>query len=194
MIRIDKEFHSLLEPLTDDEYNHLEQNIIADGCREPLVIWNDVLIDGHNRYKICTEYKIIYATVEKEFADRDEAKDWIDSNQMGRRNLNPAQLSYLRGRRYDRSKLPHGAPVGNKNASKQTCENCIVENTAKKLAEEHGVGERTIYDDHYFFKAVETIKDDFPEVAAKVHNKEKIVKNDIIKAANAILATTCLII
>ena len=90
-IRIDEEFEHLIPQLTEDEYKHLKDSIVADGCRDALVVWNDVLIDGHNRYKICNEHDIQFQTVEKNFTSRDDAKIWILKNQLGRRNLNDFQ-------------------------------------------------------------------------------------------------------
>ena len=84
---IDNEFRSLIPPLTDEEYEGLKASILAEGCRDALVLWGDTLIDGHNRYQICTEYGIPYRTVQKDFADRDEAMLWMIDLQRGRRNL-----------------------------------------------------------------------------------------------------------
>ena len=50
-LRIDNDFASLIPPLTDEEYTHLEQSIIAEGCRDALVVWNDTIVDGHHRYR-----------------------------------------------------------------------------------------------------------------------------------------------
>lgn len=86
-MKIDAEFSGLIPPLGAEELQQLEANIIADGCREPLVIWNGTLIDGHNRLAICEQHGIKYQTVSKEFASRDDAKIWIIQNQFGRRNL-----------------------------------------------------------------------------------------------------------
>ena len=52
-LKIDPEFKDLIPPLSSDEYEQLENNILYDGCREPLIAWNDILVDGHNRYDIC---------------------------------------------------------------------------------------------------------------------------------------------
>ena len=90
-MRIDEEFAALIPPLTAEEYRVLEASILADGCRDALVIWNDVLVDGHNRYRICTEHGVPYKVVEKEFADRNEVLLWMLRNQLGRRNLNDFQ-------------------------------------------------------------------------------------------------------
>lgn len=84
---IDSEFKSLLFPLSADEYAQLKANILRDGCLDPLVVWGDILVDGHNRYEICTENNISYSTVSKEFACRDEVIEFILRTQLGRRNL-----------------------------------------------------------------------------------------------------------
>lgn len=89
-IKIDQEFKSLIPPLSTDEYSQLEQNLINDGIRDPLVLWNNTLIDGHNRYEIAQKYNLDFETIDKDFEDRDGAKLWIISNQLGRRNLLPA--------------------------------------------------------------------------------------------------------
>lgn len=86
-IVIDKEFQGLIPPLTDEEYAGLEESILKDGCRDALVLWDNILIDGHNRFRICTENNIPFRTVQKEFASREEAMLWMIDLQCGRRNL-----------------------------------------------------------------------------------------------------------
>lgn len=90
-MKIDREFAGLIPPLTEEEYRGLEQSIINEGCRDALVVWNGTLVDGHNRYKICTEHNIAYLTVTKEFEDRNAAMLWMMNNQLSRRNLNDFQ-------------------------------------------------------------------------------------------------------
>jgi hypothetical protein len=103
-IQIDPEFKALIPPLSTEELEQLEANIIKDGCRDPLVLWGEILIDGHNRHEICTRNSIPFKTVEKDFANRDDAMDWMDANQLGRRNIQPQQADFLRGRIYNRRK------------------------------------------------------------------------------------------
>lgn len=89
------EFRDLIPPLTGEEYDQLEKNIVEDGVREPLVVWNGIVIDGNNRLKICTEHNIPFETLSMEFDNESDAKIWIIKNQFGRRNLNPAQRTGL---------------------------------------------------------------------------------------------------
>ena len=92
-IFIDKEFESLIPPLSADEFKQLEENCVRDGIRDPLVLWrvpngDDILIDGHNRWKIAAHHAgMPFETVHMEFDSRDQVKAWIYRNQLGRRNL-----------------------------------------------------------------------------------------------------------
>jgi len=90
---IDKEFQNLLPPLNSEDFNQLEQSIVQDGCRDALVIWSEAktLIDGHNRFTICTKHGLPYRVEVKSFANRNEAIAWMLINQRSRRNLNRFQ-------------------------------------------------------------------------------------------------------
>ena len=94
-VNIKEEFRSLIPPLTEEELAQLEKNIQQDGIRDPLVTWNGVLIDGHNRLAIAEKLGIEYTTRELSFESEDEAKAWIIRNQFGRRNINNYQRSVL---------------------------------------------------------------------------------------------------
>ena len=87
-ITIDKELKEIFPPLTQVEINNLTSNIIEEGCRDPLVLWGDTLIDGHNRYSICTKNNIPFKIIRKKFDSRNEAILWMIKNQIGRRSLN----------------------------------------------------------------------------------------------------------
>ena len=103
-ITIDEEFLSLLPKLDEETYKSLESSIIRNGCMEALVVWNGILMDGHNRYEICTRHGIPFETVDIEFSSREEALIWIITMQVSRRNLTPMQLSHFRGLHYQAEK------------------------------------------------------------------------------------------
>lgn len=150
MINIDKEFKSLIPSLTSEEYKQLEQNIINEGCRDALVTWNDTIIDGHNRYEICTKNNIPFETVTRKFENREEVIEWIIKNQFGRRNLRKSVRVKLAlklkkvisdiAKKKQLSNLKH-QPVVQTKWSKR--EEPII--TRKELAKIADVGEGTIY-------------------------------------------------
>ena len=72
IMKIDAEFQSLIPPLTFEEKKMLEESILNEGCRDAIVLWGDTIIDGHNRYEICTKHEIPFETVNREFESRNE--------------------------------------------------------------------------------------------------------------------------
>ena len=95
VIVIREDFKKLIPALTAEEFKQLEANILSEGIRDPLVVWNGYLVDGHNRYTIATQHGLEYKTVNKEFKDGNAVKEWMILNQFGRRNLSNYQRSEL---------------------------------------------------------------------------------------------------
>lgn len=119
-IRIDDELKSLIPSLSCAERETLEDSILAEGCRDPIVIWDGVIVDGHNRHAICTAHGIPFKTLPMIFADRLDAMIWIRRNQVARRNLtddqramNAASLAELEAEksRRERAKKARAAVV-----------------------------------------------------------------------------------
>ena len=96
-IIIDKEFQFLLPALDEKTFSDLETMILKHGVRDPLVLWNNILIDGYNRHSIATKHNLPFNTVSMEFDSRDEVKIWMIENQIARRNLTPNYVRYFRG-------------------------------------------------------------------------------------------------
>jgi len=96
MFNIDNEFKSLIPPLTAEEFEQLEKNVLREGIRDPIVVWDGTVVDGHNRVELAQKHNIPVTLKHFKFRDRDAAKEWIIRNQFGRRNLssyNRAQLA-----------------------------------------------------------------------------------------------------
>lgn len=175
---IDPEFKALIPPLAPDEYAQLEANIRAEGCRDPLVLWDGIIIDGHNRHEICTKHGIAFECIRKQFDSREDAMDWMDRNQLGRRNLSPDAFRLLLGRRYNRQKKAQGGTGANQHSQKD--QNDLSANTAEKLATEHGVSAPTVKRAAKFAEEVEktpelqeAIATGKPVLQAKRELKEK---------------------
>jgi hypothetical protein len=179
--KIEPEFQDLIPPMTPEEFEMLEKSIIKNGCHEPLIVWagENILLDGHNRFKICLENKIEYKVVKREFDDENAAKNWMLMNQLGRRNLSPDNLTILRGQLY---KLGKGGQGGDKKSKGKIC---TLINTASEIAEKTGVSERTIKNDLKFVDAVDKLKDKIdPDFKKNIQEgKRENTKAEIIHAA-----------
>lgn len=171
-LSVNPDFKKLIPPLTTEEYEQLEQNIIEEGVRDRLCTWHGWIIDGHNRYEIATLHGIPFDTVEFDFDSEDEVKDWMIANQLGKRNLTREQKSYLRGKQYTSEKKK----VTNETGSNQYSEvelggnNYHQPKTHERLAEQHKVSPRTIQNDEKYANALDKI--------AKVAGEE--VKNSFL--------------
>lgn len=179
-LHIDPEFEALIPPLTDAEREQLEQNLLADGVRDPIVTWanhDDTILDGHNRYAICQRHQLPFKTKALRFESREAALAWIAANQLGRRNLTPRQISYLRGRRYQSEKQSHGGHRSDDGASGQNTHL----KTDERLAEEYQVDPKTIRRDAEFAESLDAAP---PEVKRAVLAGEvKATKASVAKLA-----------
>jgi hypothetical protein len=154
-IQIDPEFESLIPALSACERTDLRRSLDEEQrCRDPLVVWKcgatNIILDGHDRFCFCREKGYPFTVVEKQFADRAAAREYVKDVQLGRRNLSPVAESYFRGEGYRAAKC-QGARTD------LTSDNACQKSTAEKLAEASGVGPTTIRNDAKVFEAVEKI-------------------------------------
>ena len=190
-ITILPELQNLIPPLAEEEFEQLKQNILANGCREPVILWRrdgqSVLVDGHNRYRICTENNAAFEFMFYDFDSLDHAKDWMLANQLGRRNLTALQQSYLRGKRYANEKQAHGGLRISRDASDASANSLPQATpTASQLAQEYGVNEKTIRRDEQFALGLEKLtKDNEPFRWQILNGQAKASKKTIADLAEA---------
>ena len=95
-IQINEELRTYIDPLSADEYAALERSLLAEGCRDALVLWGDVLVDGHNRYELCRKHGIEFKTIQNtRFASLEDVKLWMIENHLGRRSVSDFQRGVL---------------------------------------------------------------------------------------------------
>lgn len=189
-LKIDPEFQGKIPPLTFEELNQLEANILRDGrIINPIIVWRGLIVDGHNRYTIAKKHPEIPFTVhEKEFASRYEAIIWICKNQLGRRNLTPEQKKYLIGKQYDAEKAIHGGDRKSSSAKSSSQNGNLIENpkTCKRIAVENGVSKNTVIRAEEFAKGVDAAEEAVPGTRQKVLSGEvKPTASEIASVARA---------
>jgi len=210
-ITIIPELEALIPPLSQDELEQLEANLLKNGCRESLLVWpttenvvspeststlpSYVLIDGHNRFKICQKNKIDFSIHLVSFKTMEEVREFMIDNQLGRRNLTNEQASYLRGMKYLNLKQNRGKYVRNEqNAQNEhygdseqmiDLENQNAQNehseknktTAEILGEKFNVGQATIRRDAEFAQGLEMLEPSLK--TAVLAGKTSLTKNKI---------------
>ena len=178
MIQINEDFRKLIPPLTPEEYQQLEKNLIEEGCRDPLVLWDQTIIDGHNRYEICTKNALPFKTVNKHFDSDAHVRVWMRNNQKGRRNLTHAWLIELElGNKEDLAKigaLKRAETVGRPSKEKllSPSDNDLAKpkhNTQKQIAEKAGVSVGQV-------AMAEQVKKKAPDLWEKAKNGEIAIK------------------
>ena len=165
-LKIDPEFQSQIPPLTDDEFKQLEENILKEGkLLSPLIVWNNILVDGHNRYAILQKHPEIYfSTMPLPFESREEVLAWICKNQLGRRNLTPEQKYYLMGKQYEAEKAAHGGDRKSSDAKSSSLNANLIDSTktCDRIAEENGVSKDTVIRASRYMRGVEIAEELIP--------------------------------
>ena len=182
-LKIDPEFQSKIPPLTFEELNLLEANILEEGrIISPLIVWNGLIVDGHNRFAILKNHpEIKYTVLEKEFANRYEAIVWICKNQLGRRNLTPEQRKYLIGKQYEAEKVGRGGERPNSHmrdekgmfiAKSQNVTTRCNEGVVKRIADENNVSRMFVFRAEDFSQGVDAADEAVPGTRAKILSGE----------------------
>ena len=185
-IIIDEQFKFLLPPLDEKSYRDLEKGILEHGVLYPLILWNDILIDGYNRYNICIEHGLPFETIDMEFDSRDDVEIWIIENQVGRRNLTPMQLSYLRGMHYLADMKSRGGDRKSDEAkSKSQNATLISGSTSKQLSDKYNVSRDTILRDRKLAESLIKIGEISPEAKMKILSEEMPINKSKLEALSS---------
>ena len=166
------ELRDLIRPLSQEQFNQLEQNLLTHGCQDALILWETtsselqhddldttvyVLVDGHNRYAICQKNKIEFKINLKIFESFEKVKEFMIDLQLGRRNITPEEESYLRGLKYNNQKTNRGSVLQVQQSEEKPV------NIAEKLAIEQNVSVRTIKNDGKFADGLTKLNKDLQE-------------------------------
>lgn len=190
---IDPEFETILPALNDEDFNQLKENILGPGeVFEPIVLWNGVIVDGHNRYRIIQEHpEIKWRTRNIEFNDRWEAIQWMIRNQIGKRNLTEQERYDLIGRHGIARQHIHGGDRRSEEFSSGKSfplKNEDRENskTSDEVGKEYGITGRTVRSAISYARGIDAIREQDPDVAKSILKGEtNAQKKDIMKIAKA---------
>jgi hypothetical protein len=180
-LTIDSEFKNLIPPMKPEEFQGLKESILNNGydILYPIVIWNNMIIDGHNRYSICKDLDIEFSVSEKKFNDRFEVINWIINNQLNRRSMTSEQRSYLIGKRYQEEKKEEYRPKLGNNVVTLRPKNSIIE---QRIAEKYKVSPETVRKAEKFANAIDEVANNASINPYKMLGREiKATRKDIVE-------------
>lgn len=195
-LKIDPEFSVQILPLSFEELQQLEMNMIRDGkLTDPIIVWNKTILDGHNRYNLLKKHSFIeYEIKEMELSSRQEALIWICNHQLGRRNLTPERRKYLIGKRYEVEKQVsqnrgNQYTSAKKDATDQNdpCQNKSGSHvTRQRIANETGTSEGYVQRAEKYMNGVEAADEAAPGAREEILNgKIKAADREICAIAKA---------
>lgn len=179
---IEKDFKKLIPPLATNEFQQLEENIVRDGCREPLCVWNNTILDGHNRYEICTRLGVSFSIQRIVLINHEEAVAWICTNQLGRRNITLESRKYLIGKRYEMEIIIgiHNIYGINQHSRKEVGSKILTEprfkdtalRTREKLGKEYNISDGSVYRYGVYAHAMDSLSRVSPELVPRILSGE----------------------
>ena len=187
-IVIDEEFKGLLPALDENTYTSLEEDILENGCRDALILWGDVLIDGYNRFEICSKHDLPFQTVSIEFATRESVLIWIITTQVARRNMSPSQLIYYRGRHYRAERKLKGMYDRSLAEMHNSQNGNYGDLTVSKLAGQYKVSKNTIGRDGKASEGVDAIGEVSPEAKRLILADEVRIDKNVLEKITAMAA------
>lgn len=199
-LNINPVFRDLIQSLTADEFKQLEDNVLAEGIRDAIVVWNDTIVDGHNRYQLAQKHSLQFDLHEVDFNSQDEAVLWIIDNQLGRRNLTDfvklelqqkrADVLYERGKSIKSEVAINRGFAGNQHTKvddlsivDKTCRTEPAHNTQKEIAESLNWGTGKVARGQYVIKhAPEEVKEKLRAGELSMNEAYKAIKTEEKKA------------
>ena len=190
-LRVDEEFKRLIPPLSLDERKQLEEDIVKDGCREPLCVWNNTILDGHNRYEICMLMGTPFSIIPIFLKNREDAIAWICANQLGRHNISEQFRRYLIGKRYEAEKKAGSrSPAGiNQHSNNELWYKSLTKplldetngRTRERLGDEYNISHHTVARYWDYAKAIDSLTQVDPELTSKIlYGEAKMTHEDIL--------------
>lgn len=178
-LQINKDFVNLISPYTKREYLALEEQLLAEGCIEPIITWNGYIIDGLTKYEICLRHDIPFEVKEMRFSCKEAAYAFVCKNQLLRRDLTFETRKFLIGMQYEAEKYLNSTRSRSYTGWKGTVDNISLagvdyresptrHTTAQRIADENQVTHATVQKYAIYTKALLSIGSKYPEILPKI--------------------------
>lgn len=183
-LKIDPEFRSLMQPLSEKEFLSLRESLLNGKAAHSIAAWNDYLINGYERYMICRQEGLPYHVHRIGFSSRDRAITWICREQLKNKNLPNERFRYLIGKRYETERMTRRSAANDQDT--QSChnkwQNTNSYRTALRLGEEYSLSHNTVYKYGVYSRMIDIIMEKDTDLAQKIlAGKVRISHDNIIE-------------
>lgn len=187
-LTMDNEFMRIKQPLSQTAYASLEENIFDNGCLSPILLWDNIIIDGYKRYEICRKWMFPYTTKEIKFQSRDDVITYICSEQLERSDLSKETITYLIGKKFEAEKS-----INTRMASELRQSNPPIQHkggrytnysyqTAIKLGNLYGISYNTVYKYGIYARCIDIVWEKEPDIIRKIFSgKLKISHENVVE-------------
>lgn len=178
--RIDNEFYDLIQPCASSFFKKLEEDIFDNGCHEPILIWNNTIIDGHKRYSICCKWEIGFSIKQMHFNGRPDAISYICTKQLKRSDLTIEMMKYLIGRKYQAESEICKRDSSPENSSFVFRNNmpCSKYETAHVIGIDFSISHATVIKYDAFAIAIDSLKEKEPVIASRILSGKSKVSHE----------------
>ncbi len=165
-LKNDEEFCSLKYPINKESYDKLEENIFENGCLSPILVWDDIIIDGRKRYEICKKWELPFNVRRIHFENRYGAISWICKNQLQRKDIPEETRKYLIGKYYEAAK--EGYTFSHDLSDTASRSRGFQYKLAGEIGQEVQLATSTIYKYGICTRAIDTIASKNKNIARKI--------------------------
>lgn len=169
-LNIDFEFANLTPDMPQELYDSLEEDLVDCGCREPLLIWNDYIIDGHYRYNLCHKWDIPFPVKKINFPSRDDVVVWICRQHLKKQYLTGTNQRYLIGKYFNAGRAVISREHGDVNINGKSFSARYL--AAAKIAEGYSFSHHAVYKYGTMADAIDMIFDKEPELAHRILSEQ----------------------
>ena len=178
-LQINKDFTNLISPYTKREYLELEEQLLAEGCVEPIITWHGYIIDGLTRYEICLRHDIPFDVKEMRFSCKEAAYAFVCKKQLLRKDLTFETRKFLIGMQYETEKFLNSTYPRGHSAWRSSIDNIALDGvdyresptrhtTAQRIADENHITHATVQKYAIYTKALLSIGAKYPEILPKI--------------------------
>lgn len=181
-LNIDYEFGNLSPDMPQEQYDKLEESLVDTGCKEPILIWNDYIIDGHHRYNLCHKWEIPFPVKKTHFNSRDDAVVWLCQKHLEKNYLTGINRRYLIGKYFNARKTiisqehegvkPNGKPLDTRHL------------TAIEIGKQYHISHHTVYKYGVMAGAIDVILIKEPELCHRILSRQIKISYENILAVS----------